>query len=138
MKPLVVFPDPLVVGLRVLREEGFASVPEVVASGATISRSMPERTLDTVEPSILVANDGDAGTGHWPVSEDAVLRVTVWDKSAHRASRLARLARAHLLAYPGDATSRGFARGTTPLPSTDPDDGTPLSSFTIIARLKAE
>jgi hypothetical protein len=137
VKPLVVFPDPIVVGLRVLRGD-FLSLPEVAATGATVSHKMPARDADTVEPSILVANDGDAGTGHWPVSEDALLRVTVWDRDPVRASWLARTARAHLLADPGAADSRGFTRGSTPLPATDPDDGTPLSSFTIIARLRPE
>lgn len=138
MKPLVVFPDPIVVALRALREDGFLADPLVAATGATVSRKMPERNADTVAPSVLVANDGDAGTGFWPVSEDALLRVTVWDRDPVRASALARRARAYLMAHPGAADSRGFARGTTPLPATDPDDDTPLSSFTIIARLRAE
>lgn len=135
-KPLIVFPDPIEVGLRVLRD-GFASHPEIVGSGLTISRTMPARTADTVAPALRVADDGDAGTGYWPVSEDAVLRVTVWDASAYRASRFARLARAHLLAYSGDVASRGFTAGTRPFPSEDPDDATPLASFTITARLRA-
>lgn len=136
-KPLLVFPDVVVVTLTALRGD-FARHPEVVASGATISRKMPARTAETAEPSILVADDGDAGTGVWPVSEDAIVRITVWDNDAHRATRLARLARAHLLAYPGAAGSRGFTGGIRPFSSTDPDDATPISSFTLTARLRAE
>lgn len=137
-KPLVVFPDPIVVGLDALRDGGFADLPEVAATGLTISATLPERDADTEEPALVVANDGDAYSGFWPVSENAILRVTVWDADAFRAGRLARLARAHLLAYPGGPGSRGFTRGTLPLPATDPDDDSPLSSFTIIARLRAE
>jgi len=135
-KPLLVFSDPVEVGLRVLRG-AFAAHPEVAGLGLTISHKMPDRDADTAAPAIRLADDGDAGTGRWPVSEDAVLRVTVWDASPFRARRLARLARAHLLAYPGDATSRGFTAGTRPFPSEDPDDATPLASFTITARLRA-
>lgn len=135
-KPLVIFPDPIAVGLRALRG-AFAAHADVASTAATISRTMPNRTADTEAPSVLVADDGDAGSGYWPVSEDAVLRVTVWDASPHRAGHLARLARAHLLTYPGDADSRGFTAGTRPFPSTDPDDETPISSFTITARLRA-
>lgn len=133
-KPLLVFPDPIVVALRVLRTAFAATLP----SGSTVSRSLPARTSSTASPSVVVADDGDAGTSRWPVSEDALLRVTVWDNDPHRAGRIAASARAHLLADPGAADSRGFTGGTRPLAGTDPDDGTPLSSFTIIARLRAE
>ncbi|WP_353950003.1 hypothetical protein V6K52_10125 [Knoellia sp. S7-12] len=85
----------------------------------------------------LVADDGDAGTGAWPASEDAVVRVTVWAPDAHDASGLASRLRAHLLAYGGDAASRGFAGGSRALPSLDPDDGSPLATFTVTARLRA-
>lgn len=137
MRPLLVFPDPVVVTLGVLRG-AFLALPEVAATGVTISHAMPARTADTIAPSILVADDGDAYTGSWPVHEDALMRVTVWDRSPFRAARLARLARAYLLADPGSPISRGFRAGARPFPSTDPDDATPLASFTITARLRAE
>ena len=137
-RPLVVFPDPIVVTLRALRSGGFRDDPLVSTTGATVTRTLPDRDADTEAPSVVVANDGDAGDGFWPVSENALMRITVWDRDAHRAASLARLARAYLLANLGGAGSRGVRGGTLPTLSTDPDDGTPLSSFTIIARLKAE
>lgn len=133
-KPLVIFPDPLVVALRALRGPFALTLP----AGASISRTLPKRDAATSAPAVVVADDGDAGSGSWPVSEDALLRVSVWDNDFARAGQIARTARAHLLAYPGDGASRGFTRGTRPLTGTDPDDGTPVATFTIIARLKAE
>lgn len=136
-KPFLIFPDPIIETLRVLRGP-FLADPEVAATRAKVSRTMPKRTADTVDPDVLVADDGDAFTGAWPVSEDVIVRVTVWDADGARAGRLARRARAYLLAYSGDSRVRAYRAATHPLTTTDPDDGTPLSSFTITARLKAE
>ena len=133
-KPLVIFADPVTVALRVLRG-AFAATLD---AGDTITHSLPKRDVDTLTSAVIVADDGDAGTSVKFVAENAILRVSVWDKDAHRAGRIAASARAHLLADPGAADSRGFTGGTRPFVTNDPDDGTPVSSFTIIARLRAE
>lgn len=136
-KPFVLFPDPIAESLRVLRD-GFLADPDVSPTGATVSRSMPSRTADTAAPAVLVALDGDAGSDYWPAGADALMRVSVWDADPFRALRLANLAQAHLLAYPGDAKVRDYRFNGIPFPTTDPDDGSPVASFIIIARLRAE
>lgn len=136
-RPLIVFPDAVVEVLRVVRAS-VLTVEEVSATSAVASRTMPKRDSSTTRPDLLVADDGDAGTSYWPVTSDALMRISVWDNDSHRAGRLARLTSAHLLAYKGDSKIRGFRSASRPFTTTDPDDATPLASFTIIARLKAE
>lgn len=137
MKPLIVFPDPVLVTLTALRTGGFLADPVVAEANPTVTRTLPERDSTTTRPAITVADDGDAGGGS-RVTENATVRITVWDTDAHRAKHLARLARAYLVAYPGDALSGGFRDGTRPFTTTDPDDGTELASFVITSRLKPE
>lgn len=134
-RPFVVFADPIVEALRVLRG-ALVIDPDLAESGLTAHRTMPERTVDTAAPVVVVTDDGDAGSGYWPVSEDALIRVTVWASSPYRAHYLAGRLRAHLAAYGGDARLRGFTAATRALSATDPDDGSPLTSFTATARLR--
>lgn len=136
-KPVIVFPDAVLVGLTALREGPFADLPEVVAADLSVSRSIPDRDVYTAHPALSVSDDGDAG-GTNRVTEEALLRISVWDMDAFRGLRLARLARAYLLAYGGSPASRGFSDASHPFSTEDPDDGTPLASFTITARLRPE
>lgn len=134
-RPLVVFPDGAEETLRVVR--GLLALDvELAESGLTAHRTMPARDVYTAAPALLVADDGDAGTGFWPVGSDALMRLSVWASSPYRAHYLARLTSAHLMAYAGDARVRGFRFASRPFATTDPDDGTPIASFTITARLK--
>lgn len=138
MRDLAVYPDPVIVTLDALRNGGFLSDPVVAQGEVKISRSLPARDSTTSRADLVVSDDGEAYEGSSEITEAALVRVSVWDNNAFRATEVARYARAYLLAYLGDARVVDFRRGTRPLPTTDPDDGSPLTSFTIIARLKAE
>lgn len=129
---LYAFGDPLMGTLAVLRA---ATAP----GGATPTYGTivpgPAASGAPALPYVLVAVDGE--TSRTSADATATVRLTVWAASAAQARMLAGWARAVLLASTGDGTHvRHYGRGAGLLPTTDPDSGTPLCSFTVAARLR--
>lgn len=131
MKPLVIFPDPMLAVLEVLRERLPAHVEGVTLGTKTPD---PDKGEPASLPYVLVRQDGAWGT--YPVQETATVRLTVWAGSEARALAVVRTARALLLAYEGGAKVRSFGNLTAPMPTEDPDTGAPLGYCTVAARLR--
>lgn len=131
MNTLVRFPDPLSATLDVLR----ARVP-ALAAGVTFGTLRPEVKKDGGPRLPYVCLSVDTVTGQYPVVSSAVVRVAVWGTSDAKGLDLARVCHAVLRAYEGDSKVRSFGQGTDPIPTSDPDSGSPLSYFTVSARLK--
>lgn len=131
MKPAVVFPDPLIATLDVLR----AGVPTHVP-GATFGTVPPsaQRSDDASAPYAFV--DLDAVTGQYPVHMSATVRVVAYAATPAQTLALAQVCRAILLSHPGDAAARSFGELTGPIPTTDPDTDAPVAFFTVAARLR--
>lgn len=130
--PLWIWGDSQIATLALLRA---APLP-VGAPQPTFGIRRPQpRTFDPVLPYFLVANDGE--TGRTNADQTANVRVTVWAATAEQARQLAAWARAVLLASNGDGEHvRHYSRQTGMLPTTDPDSGNPICSFTVAARLR--
>lgn len=132
MNPMVVFPDPLLVSLSVLRS-GIGAVYTPPVRFGTIDPDRRPADLQGL-PYVRVAMDG--GQSRYPVLETANLRITVWAATEDETLRLAQLLRAVVMAYPGDQDLRSFGQPSVPLPAPDPDSGSPLAFFTVAARLR--
>ena len=130
-RPLTAFPDPLAETLTVLRARLPGYAPGVVCGTRDYPPDDPDRPA---LPYLVLAVD--AVIGQWPVTRTATVRVLAHDRSAARAARLAGLAQAVLLAYPGDERVRGFAERTGPMPATDPDTGAPVAAITVAVWLR--
>lgn len=127
---MIEFPDPLLAVLEILRSE---------EPGATYGT----RPLDTFPdgsnpplPYVLVAVD--AASLSQRVLETVNVRVTVWAESLEASYALARRLRSLLVAYEGGPAVRGFAPLTGPIPTEDPDDGSPMAFLTLAARMRPE
>lgn len=131
--PLILFPDALLEGLRILRSSPFREAQE-----ATYGTDAPNELgedfpgLPYVSLTLL-----DSDTSLYPFRETALVQVTAWDETAAKALRRVQVARAVLVAYPGDervatVTARG-RRG--PLPARDPDTRQPLAYCSVAMRL---
>jgi len=129
----VVFPDPLVVALGILRAEPSATYGGSVKFGTVFPEDRPASAQGL--PYVRLSVDSRAG--FYPVTSTASLRVQVWASTEAKAATLAERLRAVLLSHPGDANSRGCSEGVGPLPATDPDisDST-FSYFTAALRLR--
>lgn len=129
---LYTFGDPLMGTLAVLRG---ATAPAGTAPTFGTLVPAPAATGAPSLPYVLVAVDGESSRTN--ADATAVVRVTVWAATAAQARTLAGWTRAVLLASLGDgAHVRHYGRGAGLLPTTDPDSGTPLCSFTVAARLR--
>lgn len=131
----VTFPDPILETLKVLRAEfpayvetadvdcGSLQIEEANAAGVTL-------------PYLGVFLDDD--DTRYPVTSDALLRLTVWTPEDWRALEIGKVARAILRDHRGSKIRSFGDPSTGPIPSTDPDSGQPLATMTITARLKPE
>lgn len=104
---------------------------EPVADGVLVGTVFPS---DGQIPYVSVRLEGASLSRR--VAETASLRVAVWHTSEARALALAQLCRALLLAHPGDSGVRVFSALAGPFPASDPDNGNPIASFTVAARLR--
>lgn len=128
MTPRVTFPDPLLALLTILRAE----VPD-----ATFGTRLPEDFDHLTRPGLpYVLIRADATFTRYPIVETATVRVTVWHTTAAAAAALAQRVRAVLLSYPGGPDVRSVAQVSGPVPTIDPEGGTPLSTFSVAARLR--
>jgi hypothetical protein len=135
-KPLVVFPDPLLETLRVLRARlpGHGETDEV--SCGTVQVESATAAGETL-PYLMVALDGSST--RYPVAETAALRVVVWAETDLEALRIAQIARGFLFTLERDRKVRSYGEPSTgPRPDEDPDNGGPMASFTVAARLRPE
>lgn len=127
MKPRVAFPDPRTVALGILR----AYQPSIKAG--TIDPEQRDKDKQGL-PYIKVSVDG--GTGKYPITSNARVRISVWAASEKVAVDKAQLYRAVLESFPGDANVRSLGNSNDPLPATDPDNARPLAFFSIDIRLR--
>ena len=128
----VVFPDPVMVALGILRDEASSTYCGSVSFGTVF----PEARKPAVQGIPYVRISVDSRDGFYPVTATAILRVQVWASNDAKSATLAERIRAVLLSNPGDANQRGFSEGVGPLPATDPDSGSPFSYFTAALRLR--
>lgn len=128
MKPAVIFPDPMLAALTVLRSAHF---------DVTFGTRLPDDFAPDDKPQLpyAVVRVDNVST-RYPVVEQATVRVSVWHNDDAAGLALAQRLRATLLAYPGDTDVRSFAVLTGPVPTSDPESGDPLSYFTVAARLR--
>lgn len=136
VKPVAVFGDVRAAALSALRDL-LAARTEPYAAGAELGTRVPgDRSTDVPHlPYVLVVLDGTP-TVQYPISAISALRVTVWHTSEEQAHDLAQLCMGLLLAYSGPVIAR-VRPGTGVLPSTDPDSGTPIASFTVAPHTRA-
>lgn len=131
----VVFPDPILETLKILRAElpGYVETADVDCGSVQVE----EATASGVSlPYLMVALD-DTRT-RYPVSADARLRVTVWAAEDWRALEIGGVARA-ILRDSANSKVRSYGEPASgPNASSDPDSGQPLSTQTVTARLKPE
>lgn len=127
MKPRVIFPDPRLVALGILR-----SFQPTIKAG-TIDPEQRDKDKQGL-PYTKVSVDG--GTGQYPVTSNARVRVSVWAASDKDAVDKAQLYRAVLESFPGDASVRSLGNSNAPLPATDPDNARPMAFFSIDIRLR--
>lgn len=132
-EPLLVFPDALTEGLRILRGSTFREAQE-----ATYGTETPTDLGDDFPGTPYVALTLlDSDTSLHPYRETALVQVTAWDESASKALRLLQVARAVLVAHPGDAAVAAItAKGRRgPVATKDPDTRQPLAFCTVAIRL---
>jgi hypothetical protein len=130
VKPLVTFPDVMLSTVTYLRP-ALAARTEAFAEGVTIGTVFPR---DGEIPFVMVRQDGQSIAQR--IDASATVRVSVWHTSEARALALAGLCQALLLAHPGDDEVRLFSPIGGPFPAADPDNGNPLASFSVAARLR--
>ncbi len=133
MKPAVVFPDPMLAVLEILRDR----LPATEAATLSLGTLSPDEFADGAFPGKPYAMVRlDFASTRYPIVETATIRVGVWGDSEAKGLRLAQVVRAVLLSYEGGSKVRSVSPLTGPYPTEDPDDGTPLSYFTVAARLR--
>lgn len=135
MKPTLIFPDAMLAVIEVLRDK-LADVDASYAQGFKVGTKVPnDKSLDAPSlPYILVRLDGSTLTQQ--VNEEASIRISVWHKTEAKGLALAQAARAVLLSYEGGAKIRVINPLTGVIPTSDPESGEPLSSFTVAAKLR--
>jgi hypothetical protein len=112
----------------VVRGELVVHADGTAVSGSGIA-TWTERVLESGEVRI----EAPSATGESDAAEDAARSGGLPVVEAIVPARAVVSA-----AYRGDTSVLDYRNGARPIPTTDPDDGTPLASFTIICRLKAE
>lgn len=128
----VVFPDPIMVALGILRAEPSSTYGGSVKFGTVF----PEDRAPSAQGLPYVRVSVDSRDGFYPVTATAALRVQAWASNEAKTAILAERLKAVLLSHPGDANARGISEGIGPLPATDPDSGSPFSYFTAALRLR--
>jgi hypothetical protein len=114
-----------------LLRSALAARVEAYADGVTVGTVMPR---DGDIPFVMVRQEGQTIARR--VDAEATVRVSVWHTSEARALALAGLCQALMLAHAGDGEVRLFTPVSGPFPASDPDNGNPLASFTVAARLR--
>lgn len=133
MEPVIVFPD-AGLAVRDLLRGLLASRAEVAAKGVTVStRAIPGADEKRPLPYVQVRSDGKFRNAR--LDGRATVRVLAYGKDEGLSEELASLCEGLLLAASSDKV-RGASSVSGPLPTTDPDNGLPLSFFTITARLR--
>ncbi|MDG4801719.1 hypothetical protein [Micromonospora sp. WMMD980] len=118
----------------------------MLATLAVLRPAHPEVTFGTKTPDSFDGGDApptpyamvrtDNTAMRYPVAATSTVRVTVWAESEAAGVALAFRILATLLDYPGGPAVRSFGHYTGPLPTTDPDNGRPVASITVGARLR--
>lgn len=135
MKPRIIFPDPMLAAVELLRDS-FQSINLDYAQGVTIGTRVPEdKALDkSYLPYVLVRLDGS--TLIQQVHEQATIRISVWHSTEAKGIALAQVCRALLLSFEGGTKIRVVKPLTGPIPSSDPESGEPLSTFTVALTMR--
>lgn len=135
MKQAIVFPDAMLATVTVLRTR-LATLSQTYAAGVTVGTKVPaDKSLNKTHlPYILVRLDGS--TLRQQVDEEATVRISVWHTTEAKGLALAQACRALLLSYGGGTDIRVITPLTGPIPTSDPESGDPLSSFTVAVRLR--
>lgn len=131
----VVFPDPILETLKVLRAElpGYVATSDVDCGSVQVE----EASARGVSLPYLMVDLDDSET-RYPVNEEALLRISVWAAEEWRTLEIAQIARAVLRDHRGSKVRSYGDPATGPYPTEDPDSGQPLATLTITARLKPE
>lgn len=135
MKTTIIFPDAMLAVIDVLRDK-LDHVDQDVVSGYSIGTKIPQdKTIDAPSlPYIMVRLDGSSLDKR--LDEEATIRVAVWHKTEAQGLALAQVARAVLLSYEGGPAIRVINPLSGAIPSSDPESGAPLSSFTVAVKLR--
>jgi len=133
MKPVIVFPDGQL-AVRDLLRALLADRPEPFAQGVVVStRAIPGADEKRALPYVQVRADGSFRDAR--LDGRATVRVLAYGRDEGLSHSLAALCEGLLLAAPsGDV--RSCSPVTGPRITDDPDNGLPLSFFTITARLR--
>lgn len=135
MKPAIIFPDAMLAVIEALKLKLDLVSNEYVTNYTIGTRVPGDKSLDkSTLPYILVRLDGS--TLSRVVDETATVRVAVWHISESKGLALAGVLRALLLSYEGDSKIRAIQSLTGIIPSSDPESGDPLSSFTVAVHLR--
>lgn len=135
MKPRIVFPDPMLAVVELLRDS-FNEISLDYAEGVTVGTRVPtDKSIEkSYLPYILVRLDGSTLTQQ--LNEQATIRISVWHSTEAKGIALAQVCRALLLSYEGGTKIRVVKPLTGILPTSDPESGDPLSSFTVAINLR--
>lgn len=135
MKPIITFPDAMLAVVEALRDR-LELVDQAYAQGTTVGTKVPtDKSLDKKHvPYILVRLDGSTLTQQ--VNEEATIRVSVWHSTEAKGIALAQACRALLLSFEGNAQIRVCKPLSGVIPTSDPESGDPLSSFTVAVSLR--
>ncbi|UYL87617.1 tail terminator [Arthrobacter phage VResidence] len=135
MKPAITFPDAQL-AVRDLLRALLASRTEPYALGATVStREIPSdvTAAQATLPYVQVRSDGKFRDSR--LDGRATVRVLAYGADVGQGENLAALCEALLLSA-SSADVRGSTSVMGPMPTDDPENGLPLSYFTITARLQ--
>ena len=123
---MIVFDDPLIPALRILREWA-ASKPETAS--IVFGTEYPEDLSSA--PSLPYAALSLDGTDNslYPYRRESTLRITVWASSKAKTYRLASLLQAVLSSY--DGLDIATARAGNIFASRDPDSNAPITSAIV-------
>lgn len=135
MKPTIIFPDAMLAVVEVLRDR-LELVDQTYVEGFTVGTKVPaDKSLDKKTlPYVLVRLDGSTLTQQ--VNEEATIRISVWHSTEAKGIALAQACRALLLSYGGGAKIRVIKPLSGTIPTSDPESGDPLSSFTVAVMLR--
>lgn len=137
MKPQIIFPDPMLAVVTLLRDQ-LSAVSLDFAQNVTVGTRVPEdRSVDNnYLPYVLVRLDGS--TLNKRVDENATIRISVWHTTEAKGIALAQVCRALLLSHEGGAAIRVIQPLTGVIPTSDPESGDPLSTFTVAVRMRPQ
>lgn len=135
MKPALIFPDAMLAVIEALKIKLDLVSSEYVTAYTIGTRVPGDKSLDKADlPYILIRLDGS--TLNRVADEEATVRIAVWHVSEAKGLQLAQVCRALLLSYEGDSKIRAVQSLTGIIPSSDPESGDPLSSFTVAVHLR--